>query len=298
MSSQGRILKDKIAHKVMLAFVWLTIILLLVIALGLFIKAWPLFKTVSISDLLFSTTWVPYEGKFGMLSFIISTFWVTGVATVIAVPLCLLCAIYLSEYANKKVIAWVSPLIDILAGIPSVIFGIWGVIVIVPFVRDILAPMFGVSSTGYSILAGGIVLSIMVFPIVIYVLLEVFKTVPEDLRNAALSLGANKWIMIRKVLLRKAGPGIISAIVLGFSRALGETLAVLMVVGNVVDLPSNPLEAGYPLPAMIANNYGELLSIPMYDSALMLCALVLFVIVVFFNIIARIILRRIEKKIS
>ena len=282
----------------MLAFVWLTIILLLVIALGLFIKAWPLFKTVSISDLLFSTTWVPYEGKFGMLSFIISTFWVTGVATVIAVPLCLLCAIYLSEYANKKVIAWVSPLIDILAGIPSVIFGIWGVIVIVPFVRDILAPMFGVSSTGYSILAGGIVLSIMVFPIVIYVLLEVFKTVPEDLRNAALSLGANKWIMIRKVLLRKAGPGIISAIVLGFSRALGETLAVLMVVGNVVDLPSNPLEAGYPLPAMIANNYGELLSIPMYDSALMLCALVLFVIVVFFNIIARIILRRIEKKIS
>src|SRR5215204_4722949 len=110
-----------------------------------------------------------------------------------AVALCLLCAVYLSEYAGKRVIAWISPFIDILAGIPSVIFGIWGIIVIVPFVRDVLGPFFGVSTTGYCILTGGIVLSIMVFPIIIYVLLEVFRTIPDDLRNAALSLGANKW---------------------------------------------------------------------------------------------------------
>jgi phosphate transport system permease protein len=220
------------------------------------------------------------------------------VATIIAVPLCLLAAIYLSEYASKTVITWVSPFIDILAGLPSIIFGVWGVIVVVPFVRDYLAPFFGVTSSGYSILAGGIVLSIMVFPIIIYVLLEVFKTIPDDLRNAALSLGANKWIMIRKVLLRKAGPGIISAIVLGFSRALGETLAVLMVVGNVSQIPSNPFKEGYPLTALIANNYGEMMSIPMYDSALMLVAFVLFFIVVFFNIVARIVLKRVEKKIS
>lgn len=282
----------------MQVFVWMTVLLLAVITIGLFLKSWPVISENSLGSLLFSTEWMPHEGKFGMLSFIISTFWVTGVAVVIAIPLCMLTAIYLSEYAHKKIIGWVSPLIDILAGIPSVIFGIWGIIVIVPFVRDVLAPMFGISSTGYCILTGGIVLSIMVFPIMIYVLLEVFRTIPADLRNAALSLGANKWIMIRKVLLRKAGPGIISAIVLGLSRALGETLAVLMVVGNVVNLPSNVLEPGYPLPALIANNYGEMLSIPMYDSALMLCAFVLFFIVVVFNVIARFVLRRVERKIS
>jgi phosphate transport system permease protein len=298
MSAASRLILDKIAHKAMLVFVWLTVILLIVIGLGLLYKSWPILMENNISDLLFSSEWLPHDGKFGLLPFIISTFWVTGVAVIIAIPLCILTAIYLSEYANKRMIAWVSPVIDILGGIPSVIFGIWGIIVVVPFVRDILGPMVGVSTTGYCILTGGIVLSIMVFPIIIYVLLEVFRTIPADLRNAALSLGANKWIMIRKVLLRQAGPGIISAVVLGFSRALGETLAVLMVVGNVVNIPSSPIESGYPLPALIANNYGEMLSIPMYDSALMLAALVLFVIVVFFNVVARFILRRVERKIS
>jgi phosphate transport system permease protein len=298
MSYKLRLIIDKAASKLMLAFVWVAVLLLAVIAIGLLIKSWPILAANSLSDLLFSTEWLPHEGKFGLLPFIISTFWVTGVAIIIAVPLCLLTAIYLSEYAHKKLVTWISPLIDILAGIPSVIFGIWGILVIVPLVSNHIAPAFGISSTGYCILTGGIVLSIMVFPIIIYVLLEVFRTVPEDLRNAALSLGANKWIMIRKVLLRKAGPGIISAIALGFSRALGETLAVLMVVGNVVNLPSHPLEPGYPLPALIANNYGEMLSIPMYDSALMLCAFILFFIVVLFNIGARIILRRVERKTS
>jgi len=298
MFGLSRVVEDKVAKKVMISLVWLSVTLLALIAIILIIKSWPILTSVSLYELLFSTEWIPTEQKFGLFPFIVSTFWVTGIATVIAVPLCILAAIYLSEYASKPVIIWVSPFIDILAGLPSIIFGVWGVIVVVPFVRDYLAPFFGVNSSGYSILAGGIVLSIMVFPIIIYVLLEVFKTIPDDLRNAALSLGANKWIMIRKVLLRKAGPGIISAIVLGFSRALGETLAVLMVVGNVSQIPSNPFEEGYPLTALIANNYGEMMSIPMYDSALMLVAFVLFFIVVFFNIVARMVLKRVEKKIS
>jgi phosphate transport system permease protein len=298
MTSRGRIVLDKISQRIMLVFVWIAVLLLVAIGGGLLYKAWPVLAATPFKDLLLSSEWLPYEGKFGLLPFISSTFWVTGVALLIAVPLCLLAAIYLSEYANKKVIAWVSPLIDILSGLPSVIFGIWGVIVIVPFIRDYVAPALGVSSTGYSILAGGIVLSIMVFPIIIYVLLEVFRTIPIDLKNAALSLGANKWIMIRKVLLRKAMPGIISAIVLGFSRAFGETLAVLMVVGNVETVPHSPLDPGYPLPALIASKYHEVLSIPSYESALMLCAFVLFIIIVFFNVIARFILRKVEKKIS
>jgi phosphate transport system permease protein len=298
MTSQTRITLNRIARRTMLVFVWVAVFLLVALGAGLLYKAWPALVATPFKDLLLSSEWLPYEGKFGLLPFILSTFWVTGVALIIAVPLCLLASIYLSEYANKRVIAWVSPLIDILAGLPSVIFGIWGVIVIVPLIRDYIGPALGVSSPGYSILAGGIVLSIMVFPIIIYVLLEVFRTIPVDLKNAALSLGANKWIMIRKVLLRKAMPGIISAVVLGFSRAFGETLAVLMVVGNVEEIPHSVLDPGYPLPALIASKYHEVLSIPTYESALMLCAFVLFIIIVFFNVIARIILRKVEKKIS
>jgi phosphate transport system permease protein len=293
-----RILKDKIGHGFMLTLAWLMFILLLAIVFGLVYKSMPIIQKYSFAHLLFSTEWLPLQGKFGLWPFILSTFWVTGVAVVIAVPFCLLTAIYLSEYADKKLISWANPLIDILAGIPSVVFGVWGIIAVVPFVRDVVAPLFGVTTTGYNILSGGIVLSIMVFPIIIHVLLEVFATVHEDLRNAALSLGATKWYTIKKVVLRKASPGIVSAIVLGLSRAFGETLAVLMVVGNVVNIPSSPLDAGYPLPALIANNYGEMLSIPMYDSALLLSALVLFVIVLIFNIISRIVLRKIENKIA
>lgn len=118
------------------------------------------------------------------------------------------------------------------------------------------------------------------------------------MREASLSLGATKWQTIKFVVLKKAKPGIIAAIVLGVSRALGETMAVLMVVGNMVQIPKSVFDAAYPLPALIANNYGEMLSIPMYDSALMFSALVLFIIVVVFNVFSRIILSKIEKKLK
>ncbi len=134
----------------------------------------------------------------------------------------------------------------------------------------------------------------MVFPIIIQITIEVFHSIPGELRDASLSLGATKWQTIKLVLLRKALPGIIAANVLGFSRAFGETMAVLMVAGNIPAIPHSPLDAGYPLPALIANNYGEMLSIPLYDSALMLAALVLFVIVILFNLLSRYILSRIN----
>ena len=133
----------------MLVFVWISVLFLALITIGLLYKSWPILSEYSIGSLLFSTDWLPHEGKFGLLSFIISTFWVTGVAVIIAIPLCLLTAIYLSEYAHKRIIAWVSPLIDILAGIPSVIFGIWGIIVVVPFIRDVLAPMVAYAEAGF-----------------------------------------------------------------------------------------------------------------------------------------------------
>lgn len=293
-----RHLIDRIMARLMKVFTFMAVFTLIVIIGGLVWKSLPILKAHSLSDILFSTEWHPQKGKFGFLPFIISTIYVTGLSLVIAVPLCLLAAIYLFEYAPKKTLSWISPIIDILAGIPSVIFGVWGIIMIVPLVRDYIGPFFGYETTGYTVLTGGIVLAIMVFPIVIHILLEVFKTVPADLKNASLSLGATKWYAIRTVMLRKSAPGIISAIVLGLSRAFGETLAVLMVVGNKVQIPTSPLDAGYPIPALIANNYGETFSIPLYDSALLLGSLILFIITTIFILIARYILKNIEKKIA
>ena len=137
----------------------------------------------------------------------------------------------------------------------------------------------------------------MTFPTIIHVTLEVFSTVPRSLREASLSLGATKWETTRHVVLRKGAQGILAASVLGFSRAFGETMAVLMVVGNVPAVPRSLFDPGYPLPALIANNYGEMMSVPRYDAALMSAALVLMLIVLFFNVLARRILVRVERRV-
>ena len=186
------------------------------------------------------------------------------------------------------------PVIDILAGIPSVVYGVWGVLVIVPFVGEKLAPMFNSESVGYSILAGGLVLAVMSVPYILNLLLEVFRQIPMELGEAALSLGATKWESIKQVFIRKGGAGILSAFGLGFSKALGETLAVMMVVGNVAQRPTSVFEAGYPLPALVANNYGEMMSIPTYDSALMFAALLLFVLILAINVFFRYIIYKSE----
>jgi phosphate transport system permease protein len=289
-----RLIKDKFAKRIMLSLTIAAASIIFFIAFGLFQKSRPILANKPLTELLFSTSWYPLKGKFGFLPFIMGTLWVTAVAVAIAIPLCLLTAIYLSEYAHNKVRASATPLIDLLAGIPSVIYGMWGVLVVVPIIKNYIAPFFGVSTTGYSVLAGGIVLAIMIFPIIIHVSLEVFTSVSYELREASLSLGATKWQTIKHIVMRKAMPGVIASIVLGLSRAFGETMAVLMVVGNVAKIPSSAFEPAYPLPALIANNYGEMMSIPLYDSALMFASLVLLLVVLFFNIISRSILLKIE----
>jgi phosphate transport system permease protein len=187
------------------------------------------------------------------------------------------------------------PIIDILAGIPSVIFGVWGILIIVPFVGNYLGPWLGKEVSGYSILAGAVVLAIMIIPFILNILIEIFRTIPIELTEASLSVGATKWQTIKFVMIKRALPGIISAFGLGISRAFGETIAVLMVVGNVAKMPTGTFQPGYPLPALIANNYGEMLSIPQYDSALMFAALILFVVVVVFNFASRTVIMRYEK---
>jgi len=275
----------------------LVILLPIIIGTILFIRSALVIETNGLWHLLFSSEWRPMRGEFGFYPFIISSVYVTILGVLLTAPICMLSAIYLTQYASAKVLRLVQPVVDILAGIPSVIYGVWGILIIVPFVRDYLAPFLGYQTTGFSILAGALVVSVMLIPFVLNILIEVIKTVPHELSEASLSLGATKWQTIKFVVLRKAIPGIVSAFGLGVSRAFGETIAVLMVVGNVVGVPQSIFDPGYPLPALIANNYGEMMSIPMYDSALMFSALILLVVVMFFNIMSRALIINLEKRI-
>jgi phosphate transport system permease protein len=266
-----------------------------VIGIILFVKSKPILAKTALSHLLFSTSWHPIRGDFGFFPFIIGTLEVTAIAMVLSVPVCLLSAVYLSEYAHKRFRAFVRLVIDILAGIPSVIYGLCGVIAIVPVVR-IIGQSLGSPTTGYSLLSGGIILAIMVAPVIISVALEVFRTIPQAARENSLALGITTWEMIKHVILRSSSHGIVAAIVLGFARAFGETIAVLMVVGNVAKVPDSLFAPAYPLPALIANNYGEMMSIPLYDSALMFSALLLMLVVGGFSLGAHLTLLRIERR--
>ena len=284
----------------------LPIALISLIIVALLLRARPILATKPIGDLLFGEVWQPSQGSFGFWPFIMGTVWVTGVAMILAVPICLLCSIYLSEYAGSRVRAIMKPLLDLLSGIPSVIYGVWGVIAVVPFVQNVVAPILSRglgfiplfasdNPTGYSIIAGGFVLGVMVTPVIIAVTYEVMQTVPLGLREASLAVGATKWQTIKHTILPKSMPGIIAAVVLGFSRAFGETMAVMMVVGNVAQVPSSIFDPAYPLTALIANNYGEMMSIPLYDSALLGAALILLIVILIFNVIAAVALNRVVR---
>lgn len=295
---------DKAAGNSMFSITLLPVVLVVIILVALCAKAWPLLEHQNLGELLLGKIWSPLRGLFGFFPFILGTFWVTVGAVLLAVPPCLLTAIFLAEYASKATRLAVKPLLDILAAIPSVVYGVWGMLAIVPWVQRTLIPFFssqlgslGIfqtdNPTGFGILAGALVLAVMIAPFIISVTYEVLVTVPEGTRQAGLALGATRWQTIKSSIIPITLPGIMAGIVLGASRALGETMAVLMVVGNVARVPTSIFDPAYPLPALIANNYGEMMSIPLYDSALMGAALILTLIVLVFNIASTLILRRI-----
>jgi phosphate transport system permease protein len=293
-----RVIKDNIARNAMFTITILSLLVALLIGIGLYLKASPILHEKSLWSLLTTTNWKPFKGEFGFYPFIMGTLWVTGIAIIIAFPLSLLTSIYLSEYAIPQVRKAVEPVLDILAGIPPVVYGVWGALAVVPFISNHIAPHFIEYSTGYSVLAGGIVLAVMIIPLLISLFSEIFRAIPKELRDASLSLGATDWQTTKFVILRKSVPGIVASTVLAISRAFGETIAVLMVCGNIPIAPKSIFDSGYPLPALIANNYGEMMSMPNYESALMLAALILFVIILLFNTISRVVLIRIERRFS
>lgn len=275
---------------------------------ALTVRSLPVLRTNSPLRLLLGTSWRPLAGEFGYLPFILGTVWVTLLAMVLATPVCLLTALHLAEYARPRTRALIKPLVDVLAGIPSVVYGLFGVLVIVPAIKEHIAPFAArhlsfISwlspreySTGYGILAGGLVLAFMVAPFIIAVAEDALRAVPVGMREASLALGATARETSKHVSLRSALPGLVGAVVLGFSRALGETMAVLMVAGNVARIPQSIFDPAYPLPALIANNYGEMMSIPLYDAALLLAALFLLVVVIVFNFAAQMLLLAVRKR--
>jgi len=299
-----RRLADRLAKGSFFVLASLPVILAGTILVALVWRSRPILAQQSIGRLITGRVWLPSQGQFGFLPFIAGTLWVTIVAMILAVPPCLLTAIYLAEYARPRLRGIMKPLLDLLAAIPSVIYGVWGMIAIVPMVQSAGPKVSGVlgfipifadhNPTGFSILAGGIVLAVMVAPFIIAITYEVFLAIPEGLRQASLAVGATRWQTIKHVIIPQSLPGIMAGIVLGASRALGETMAVLMVVGNVAKVPSSIFDPAYPLPALIANNYGEMLTIPLYDAALMTTALLLLVIVLVFNVFSTLALRHIK----
>lgn len=289
-----RIIKDKIAGVVMTIFTLLSLILVVAMAVGLWLKSSDILAEHSLWDLLTASEWKPMKNQFGFLAFVSGTFYVTGVATVIALPTSLLMAVLLTEYSRTVVRRYIFPLLDILASLPSVIYGVWGTLVIVPIVSDIIGPAVGTATSGYTLLSGSVVLSVMILPLLVSLFIEIFGNVGIDLRESSLALGATRWQTTKYVVLKKGLPGIIASTVLAISRALGETIAVLMVCGNLIIVPGSLLDACYPIPALIANNYGEMLSLPLYESALMFAAFILFFIVLVFNLGARLYLKTLK----
>ena len=292
-----RIIKDRIASEIMVIFTISSLLLVVAMAIGSYLKSTDILAEHSFWELLTASEWRPMQNQFGFLAFLIGTFYVTGVAIIIALPISLLMAILLTEYCRSVVRKFIYPLLDILASLPSVIFGVWGTLIIVPIISDWVGPAVGTSTSGYTLLSGAIVLSVMILPLLVSLFMEIFGNVSHELREASLALGATRWQTTKHVVLRAGLSGIIASTVLAISRALGETIAVLMVCGNLAIIPSSLLDACYPIPALIANNYGEMLSLPLYESALMFAAFILFFVVLAFNLSARLYLKSVKDKV-
>ena len=252
-----------------------------------------------------SSEWNPVVGEFGALPFIAGTLLTSGLALLIAVPLAVGLAIFLTELAPRWLATPISFATELLAAIPSVVSGLWGFFVLVPWLRSSIMepaiasvgdriPWLGGPAFGPSILAGGVILSIMVVPFISAVSREVLAAVPRAQREAALALGATRWEMTWQVALPYALPGIIGATILGLGRALGETMAITMVIGNTPELPGALFAPGYSMASVLANEFAEA-SGDLYLAALMEIALLLFGITIIVNSVARFLVWRVAR---
>ena len=291
-------------YKTVLTLLALTLPLLLVtVAVELVYQAWP---SISRFGWQFVTrsTWDPVHEVYGAAPMVFGTLVSSALALIIGVPLALGVAIYLTEFAPARLRNPVAFTVELLAAVPSVVYGLWGIYVLIPFLREVVVPplravlgwsplMSGVFY-GNSMLAGGIILAIMVVPYIAAISREVLLAVPAAQREAALGLGATRWEAVWHAVVPYGRAGIIGAVMLGLGRALGETMAVTMVIGNRHDISLSLLQPGFTMAAALANEFSEATT-SLYLSALFEVGLLLFVVTVVINAMARLLVWRVAK---
>jgi phosphate transport system permease protein len=300
-----RALGDQAYQIAITAFAAAIPLLLVLIAVSTFAAAWPALTRSGLSFLT-QSRWDVASGEFGAAPAIFGTVVSSALALLIATPLALGVSIFLSEIAPGWLRQPVAFFVDLLAAVPSVVYGLWGIFVLIPilrdpvgpFIRDTLhlggIPLFSGPNYGYSMLAAGVILAIMILPYIAAVTREVLRAVPRAQREAALALGATKWETIRDAVIPYARSGIVGGIILGLGRALGETMAVTMVIGNRPEISASLFAPGYTMASLIANEFTEATS-DLHLSALMAVGAVLFVVTLIVNAIARWLVWRVSR---
>ncbi|KAF5068993.1 Phosphate transport system permease protein PstC [anaerobic digester metagenome] len=275
-------MKDKIEEFLIEKGLFVTaissVVITLLIIIFIFSEGLPSMESYGFLNFIFGSTWDPSSGQYGVLPMIVGSLGITALALLMSVPLSLLCAVFMAEVAPQRMRKILKPVIETLAGIPSVVYGFFGLIVLVPFMRT----NFG--GTGFSMLTASIILTVMILPTIISVSEDALRSVPGEYKEASLALGATHWQTIKNVLFPAAVPGVITAIILGMGRAIGETLAVIMVAGNVAQFPNSIMDPVRALTSNIALEMGYATGI--HYSALFGTAVVLFIIIILLLVIA------------
>jgi phosphate transport system permease protein len=294
---------DEVAHIVTLIFAATILLVTSMMVYELWVQS-ALTRTKFGWEFFWTRTWDPVFENFGAAPFIYGTLVTSVLSLMIAVPLGLAAAIFLAELAPRKISDTLAFLIDLLAAVPSVIYGLLGIFVVIPLMRTTIGPalkatlgflpIFKGPNYGVGFLTASIVLAIMIVPYIISVSREVLLTVPRDQREAALGLGATRWESTWKVVVPWARPGVMGSVFLALARALGETMAVTMVIGNTPQIATSLFSSGYTIAAAIANEFAEATG-PMHQSALMELGLVLFLITFILNGLARLLIIATER---
>ena len=265
------------------------------ITVFIFISGMPVIAKTGLYNFITGTDWSPTAGTYGILPLIAGSLAVTFGALFIGIPTGIGCAVFLSEVAGKRTAGIFKSAVELLAGIPSVVYGFFGLIVLVPAIRTFIVPLAqkinpDVSTSGFSILAGALILAMMILPTIVSVSENAISSVPKDYREASLALGADRRETITKVILPAARSGIFASIILGMGRAIGETMAVLMITGNVAVLPKSLLDPVATMTGTIAMEMTY--ASPSHKEALFAVGIILFVIIVLLNVVAQAVMKR------
>ncbi len=293
---------DRIILGAFNAAAWLVLLAVVAVFITLTIAAWPAVKTVGLHALQ-SATWNPYGDKYGLLSFIYGTLVTSTIALALAGPVGIGAALLLAEIAPRRLSGPVAMLIELLAAVPSVVFGIWGLFVLAPVMRSVVEPalahwfgflpLFQGYFYGVGLLTAGILLAIMILPMIAAISRDIFEAVPRDQREAMLALGATKWEMLSRAVIPYARSGIIGALVLALGRALGEAIAVAMVIGNKPAISASLFSPGYTLASVLANEFTEATG-RNYLAVLVGIGSLLFILSMVVNIFARLLVRSVR----